>query len=106
MLKELRDEGFLKDVTLNIEGVKIPAHRIVLASACEYFRSMFRSNMKERAAEEIKIQGIDASVGKIMVDYMYTSKLPLTAANAESVLAASNLLLLEKAKKKAEEIPL
>ena len=37
----------LSDVTLQVEGLRIPAHRVVLAARCAYFETMFSSGMRE-----------------------------------------------------------
>jgi hypothetical protein len=49
----MRKTGELTDVILVFEGKRIPCHRIVLASQCDYFRAMFRSGLKESSAQEI-----------------------------------------------------
>jgi leucine-zipper-like transcriptional regulator 1 len=33
------------DITLQLDGVSIPAHKAVLAARCTYFEAMFRSFM-------------------------------------------------------------
>ena len=37
-LKTLREKELLFDVVLKVEGKTFPAHRVVLASCCDYFR--------------------------------------------------------------------
>ena len=47
-------ESFLKgighdfcDITLLLDGTRIPAHKAILAARCSYFEAMFRSFMPE-----------------------------------------------------------
>ena len=43
----------LSDVTLVVGGVPVPAHRVVLAARCNYFRAMFESGMRDAAAPQV-----------------------------------------------------
>lgn len=55
-------ETFLKnvgeefcDITLMLDGVPIPAHKVVLAARCGYFEGMFRSFMPENNIVTVSI---------------------------------------------------
>eukprot|EP00240_Pyramimonas_obovata_P001278 CAMPEP_0118957570 /NCGR_PEP_ID=MMETSP1169-20130426/62173_1 /TAXON_ID=36882 /ORGANISM="Pyramimonas obovata, Strain CCMP722" /LENGTH=485 /DNA_ID=CAMNT_0006905657 /DNA_START=271 /DNA_END=1728 /DNA_ORIENTATION=+ len=61
------------DVTFVVDNERLPAHRFVLASRCEYFRSMFSEGFQERGSTEIKIsEGISAAAFKALLNYLYT----------------------------------
>jgi hypothetical protein len=99
----MRKEGQLIDVTLVFEGKKIPCHRMVLASKCDYFKAMFLSGLKENSAKEIEILGIDGEIGAEIVEYCYTGDLKITEDNAPHLLAATGMLLLEELQSKVDE---
>ena len=43
----------LADVVVRVGGVDVPAHRVVLAARCSYFRGLFDSGMKDAASAEV-----------------------------------------------------
>ena len=92
---EMRRAGELMDVTLVFDDKRIPCHRLVLAAKCDYFRTMFTSCFREKTSQEIVIHGVDAMAGTALVDYFYEGDLKITKENAESLLAATSMLLLE-----------
>ena len=92
---KMRENGELIDVVLVIEGNKIPCHRLILASKCEYFRAMFSHGQQENASREIKISGISYTAGAALVDYFYRGKLEVNLDSAVGLLVASNMLLLD-----------
>ncbi|VDN16099.1 unnamed protein product, partial [Dibothriocephalus latus] len=64
--------GKLTDVTLRVENVKIPCHRIVLTGASPYFRAMFTSGMKEEGVPEISLHYITPLALHRLVHFAYT----------------------------------
>ncbi|KAL1231378.1 Kelch-like protein 3 [Trichinella pseudospiralis] len=88
-LKTDSNEGSLSS---NSEEVEIPAHRIILASACPYFKAMFQSNMSEVGQGKIRIHGVEPDALKSVVNFMYTSEIEITAENVQYILNASDLL--------------
>ncbi|KRX15556.1 Kelch-like protein 3 [Trichinella nelsoni] len=107
-LTSLRDEKALCDVVLvasylntdscegssssNSADVEIPAHRVILASACPYFKAMFQSNMSEAVQGKIRIHGVEPDALKSLVNFMYTSEIAITAENVQYILIAADLL--------------
>ncbi len=53
---------------------------------------MFTDPMRERSQSEIFLCGVSAEGVKHLIDYMYTSKLALSIANIQDVLAAATHL--------------
>ena len=45
-MNNLRKANTLCDVTLDVQGQKFPAHRIVLASCSDYFCAMFTNEVQ------------------------------------------------------------
>lgn len=95
-LNSLRDKHELLDITFIAEKQAFRAHKVVLAACSDYFRAMFTGNMLEARQNEIILSGVTAEGFQILLDYAYTSLLPLNLANVQNVLAAaSHLQMLE-----------
>ncbi|KAJ8389552.1 hypothetical protein AAFF_G00117890 [Aldrovandia affinis] len=90
-LETLRLESSLTDVTLHVQGVDFPCHRVVLAAATNYFRAMFCNDLKEKHEDRILIHGVDAETMRILLDYTYTSKVLITKHNVQKTLEAASL---------------
>lgn len=55
-LDEMRRRGVLCDVELEVEGVKIAAHKVVLSAGSLYFEAMFRrGNFNESRSSNVRI---------------------------------------------------
>jgi len=93
--ESLRKQRLLFDVKLIADGQPFQAHRALLASCSEYFRAMFSSGLRETVEEEISLRGVTATGLAVVLDYIYTSRLELTAGTVEQVLdCASQLQVL------------
>ncbi|MGH0116604.1 UNVERIFIED_CONTAM: hypothetical protein FKN15_014804 [Acipenser sinensis] len=90
-LENLRLENSLTDVTLCVDGMEFPCHRVVLAAASNYFRAMFCNDLKEKHEDTIAIKGVDSETMKILLDYTYTSKVLITKQNVQRILEAASL---------------
>ena len=53
----------------------IPAHRIVLSSASDYFSAMFTSDVLEATQSEVNMKDVDPDAMTALVKYMYDGKL-------------------------------
>ena len=74
LLDSLRESKTLCDVTLIVEGVEFPAHKIVLAASSPYFQAMFTSCFKEKDESKQEIHGISSETFRIILNYIYTGK--------------------------------
>ena len=97
-LDSMRDSGTLCDVTLIVEGVEFPAHKVILAASSPYFQAMFASSFKEKNESKQEIYGIDHETFRIILNYIYTGqKLDINEHNEhklESLLEAACFLQL------------
>ena len=93
-----RNEGFFNDVTLNVEGLSIPANRLVLACHSKFFESMFKTNMKEKYEPVVEIQGVSGTALKTIIHYLYTEKIDLESATILDLLSASDYLQIDDVK--------
>ncbi|GBO13346.1 Kelch-like protein 20, partial [Araneus ventricosus] len=91
-LDELRKSNTFCDVLLCVEGDDFPCHKVVLASFSSYFKAMFTSEMAESQQREIVLNGVEASTLKLLLDYAYSSRIPINKNNVQALLSAANLL--------------
>ncbi|XP_030634708.1 kelch-like protein 22 [Chanos chanos] len=94
-LLALRDGGILFDVVLLVEGKPIPAHRILLAASCDYFRGMFAGGLREMQQAEIPVHGVTYTAMSKLLDFIYTAEIELNLDNVQEVLCAATLLQVQ-----------
>jgi len=74
-------EEVLCDIKLETDdGVIVCAHKVVLVSACPYFRAMFTS-FAEGAKYVVNIRELDSNILQLLIDYIYTGKIMVTELN-------------------------
>jgi kelch-like protein 1/4/5 len=86
--------GVFTDVTLVCAGVELPAHKLLLSAASDYFSAMFTGGMVEAERDRVEIQGMEPGALRVLVDYCYTGKVELHEDNVENLLSAACLLQL------------
>ncbi|VDK53261.1 unnamed protein product [Anisakis simplex] len=74
------------DVTLKVEGVAFPAHRVILAARSEYFRALLFNGMRESRNSEIELVDTPVNGFKMLLKYIYTGKLSLSSLKEDLVL--------------------
>ena len=102
-MNALRKSEQLCDVILEVEGQRVPAHRIVLASLSEYFRAMFTGEMAESKQKVVTINGIEKASLKNLIDYAYTATIDVSEENVQSILPAASALQFEDVKRACSE---
>ncbi|NXL02549.1 KLH34 protein, partial [Mesembrinibis cayennensis] len=88
----LRSEGFLCDILLKVKENEFPAHKSLLACSSDYFRAMFKSYTRESKASVIHLQVISPTGLQHVLDFIYTSLLPLSFESLEDTLEAASYL--------------
>ncbi|ELU00114.1 hypothetical protein CAPTEDRAFT_38749, partial [Capitella teleta] len=99
----MREAGQFVDITLVFGEQRIACHKVILAGMCEYFHRMFLTNMLESESKEVVMEGISATIGCLLVDYIYTGCIKITTQNAQDLLAASEMFFLGSLKLIVEE---
>lgn len=94
-LRKMRETENLTDVVLVAEGISFPCHRIVLSAFSPYFRVMFTCGLRECNNREIFLRDTNAESLALLLNYMYTSDLPLSNANVQEVSIAAFLLQMD-----------
>ncbi|CAL5003239.1 unnamed protein product [Urochloa decumbens] len=75
-LGRLLEEGDGADVTFEVQGENIPAHRTVLVSRSMVFKAELCGQMKERNEDRIAIGDMQPDVFKALLRFIYTDSLP------------------------------
>ncbi|XP_030634561.1 kelch repeat and BTB domain-containing protein 12 [Chanos chanos] len=94
-LNRMRETEQLTDVVLVAEGVTFPSHRVVLSAFSPYFRVMFTCGLKECVHREVFLRDMPAKSLALLLNYMYSSKLPLSNENVQGVSVAAFLLQMD-----------
>ena len=80
MMKKMEDyvnKRSLCDVILVAGQRRLPAHRLVLSAASDYFAAMFTNDVREATMEEIKMKDVDPDALAAIVNFAYTGNLKL-----------------------------
>ncbi|XP_014226060.1 speckle-type POZ protein B-like [Trichogramma pretiosum] len=101
----LLDEN-LSDIKLKTAcGKKIPAHRIMLATASPVFRAMFNHDMLENKSEIVDMIDVSHDSAVEMLRYIYTSTVETQEfCKTAELLVAADKYQLEELKNKCEQI--
>ena len=89
------------DVTLVVQGREFRAHKSVLSAASLFFDSMFTCNMKEKDQPSVKIEQINASTMKLVLEFVYTGDVEVDGESALDLLTTANYLLMPKLEQRA-----
>lgn len=84
----------LFDITLNVSEKLFPCHKAFLAASSEYFRCMFTADLAERDQTNISISGVDAKSMELILKYLYTGQVELTADVVQNLLSSADLFQL------------
>ncbi|XP_062526746.1 BTB/POZ domain-containing protein 9 isoform X1 [Bombyx mori] len=63
------------DVTLIVEGQRIPAHKVILAASSDYFRALLYGGMREANQAEVELQA-PLQAFKALLRYVYSGHFP------------------------------
>uniref|UniRef100_W5L0N5 BCL6B transcription repressor n=1 Tax=Astyanax mexicanus TaxID=7994 RepID=W5L0N5_ASTMX len=98
-LNELRHRDILTDATLLVGSARLRAHCAVLIACSGFFYSLFSRHtagaVSERGVSLSLPEGLEAGSVSLLLDFMYTSRLPLTPSTVHGVLTAATYLQME-----------
>lgn len=96
-LLQLFEDRMSPDVVFDVDGLKIPAHKIILSARSPVFKALLTGPMKEGQQDSVTIQDVRAPVFKILLYFAYADKLPtelqdskLDVPMAQHLLAAAD----------------
>ncbi|XP_078351632.1 kelch-like protein 25 [Oculina patagonica] len=92
----LRTNQSFCDVTVAVKDGEFNAHKVVLAAASPFIRSLLASDMRESKEQLIKIEleEATASVMEAVLQYVYTGDVLVTEESAHNLIATADYLLL------------
>ncbi|XP_078580032.1 uncharacterized protein LOC144864117 [Branchiostoma floridae x Branchiostoma japonicum] len=84
-LQEQRQAGQMCDVIIKVGSRSFPAHRGVLCACSGYFKALFTDS----EASSVELRLVTEKGVSVLLDYMYTARLHLTAGDAQEVMLAA-----------------
>ncbi|WKX94089.1 hypothetical protein Q1695_011388 [Nippostrongylus brasiliensis] len=85
-----------KDKSESTSPTSIRAHKLVLAVASPYFRETLSSDSYVESKEiRVVVKDIDGKTLRLLVDYMYTSRIDIDDKNARAMFGAAKILHLD-----------
>lgn len=99
MMKKMEDyvnKRSLCDVILVAGQRRLPAHRLVLSAASDYFAAMFTNDVREATMEEIKMKDVDPDALAAIVNFAYTGSIELREDTVENLLSTACMLQLSE----------
>ncbi|XP_037923968.1 kelch-like protein 18 isoform X1 [Hermetia illucens] len=96
LMKEIRRQGKLCDVTLKVEDQSFSAHRIVLAATIPYFYAMFTHNMAESRIKEITMKEIEPHALESLINFAYSGTVKIDNQNVQGLMVGASFLQLNK----------
>ena len=97
--RECRDEGIFNDFVVIAGDETINANSMVLACHSNYFKQMFKTNMKEKQSYRVRIEKEQGAAVKAIIDYFYTEVIEINNENVMDLLSASDYLQVDGLKK-------
>lgn len=104
MLAVIQDmEGLLKfgqcaDVSFNVKGKALSAHKAILMSRSKVFAGMFKGETSTEEMEVVNIEDIDVTVFEQLLVYLYTGKIAPLGSQAEQLFVAADKVQQPKVK--------
>jgi hypothetical protein len=95
-LLKFRNENLFTDISIYVEGVEFPCHKVILCASSSYFRTMFTCDLKESRLGKVYIENISPWTMKRLLDYIYTGKIEINLTNVIDLLNSALLFELNK----------
>ncbi|KAL6641222.1 hypothetical protein ACP70R_019403 [Stipagrostis hirtigluma subsp. patula] len=93
-LRDLLEAKESADVTFQVEGEMISAHRCILAARSPVFKELLVA--QREGAAGIRIDDMEAQVFKALLHFMYTDALPMMTRLEEATMAEQLLLAADR----------
>ena len=69
---DMRKQSRMTDFTIKLAGGQsIPVHKMVLSVACDYFKALFESGMKEVKEGAVGFETMNGQAVSSVIDYLY-----------------------------------
>ena len=95
-VSRLRNETKMFDVTLMGNDQKpVSAHKLVLSACSEYFKDIFKHNIKPNAHTLLCLNGVSSDDLRNIMDYIYNGEVQIFQENLDNFLNIAQRLKLE-----------
>ncbi|VDD84324.1 unnamed protein product [Mesocestoides corti] len=74
------------DISLVVGGTQFLAHRVILASRCDYFRALLFGGLSETHSSTIHLNGINSTAFYHVLGYIYTGRLDISGLTVRDAL--------------------
>ncbi|CAL4240635.1 unnamed protein product, partial [Meganyctiphanes norvegica] len=91
-MAKLQKDKMFTDVILCCGELELHAHKVVLAGALEYFRSMFTMGMQESSQSRISLNNLDATSLEDIVNFLYTGQIYIDTEKVQKLIETANFL--------------
>jgi len=93
----------LSDITFQVEGKPIYAHKTILAARSEHFKAMFFGGLKESKENEVTLPDVQYEIFLDILKYIYTDEGCLSSPDrAIEIIGAANYFKLDRLKSLCE----
>ena len=93
-----RKSDLYTNICIKVGKESFRAHRLILSCYSSYFKTMFKTEMKEKYSDTVKIDGVDAISLESLLNFISTKKICINQQNVINLLAASDYLQVDDAK--------
>ena len=93
-LADLWESEQLCDLTLVVGSSRVRCHRVVLAAASRYFRSLFASGMRDAAMDELVLEDVDESTFVKALVFIYRGEVKVRQSEMTAFLHIASRLEL------------
>lgn len=94
--ENMRKQGHLCDLTIKVQNHSFSAHRVILAAGIPYFQKAFLRSAVETGETEIAVEELDPEALESLIHFTYTNEIKISIENAQSLLVASQFLLMNE----------
>ena len=101
-LNEFREENILCDAIIKSKGGEHHVHKVLLAAASNFFKTMFLSDFLEAQSGFIKLEDIESGLVEALVEYIYTENIDINASNGFDLYCIADRLEVIGLKKTCE----
>lgn len=102
-MKSFFTEAPYSDVTFEVEGQHISAHKWWLCNRSKYFANMFSSGMAEANTSKIVVSDITANTFRAFLEFLYSDHIKLDPRLAEELLTQADKYSVPALKELCEE---
>ena len=99
-LYKFKNESLFTDISIYIEGVEFPCHKVVLCAASIYFKTMFLCDLKESRQGKVYFENISPWTMKRLLDFIYTGRIEINFENVIDLYNAACMFQLDKLEEK------